>query len=358
MDSYFIVILLGLFIFLVISSVLLFLRIQHLQSMMKEDRLTQLNQTQQMIQTSMLQMHSAIHEFFSSQFTRMNSMQSQQLSQMEEKMNQQLLFQYEKTKESYLSFQQQMNKIAYTQDHLQSLQDSIQDLQKVFSNKKMRGIYGEVELYTLLEQVFGDNQSRYAKQYQLSNGTIVDAVIFGSKDDDKICVDAKFPLENYQKIFDEQLDESAIQQAKKEFEKDIRKHIHDIYRKYIIPSQTVDMAFMFIPAESICSYIYGSLPQVLNECYQLHVYIVSPTTLMVYLTALRALRLDQTRSQMISLIQSQLQGLLVELERFETRYQQIYSDFQKSQKDMNDLQITMGKLTQKIRSIITLEKKD
>ena len=75
-------------------------------------------------------------------------------------------------------------------------------LPQILQDKKSRGTFGEVELYSLLETSFGINNDRWQKQYTLSNGLKADAVIFGSDSLGIICIDSKFPLENYRKIYD------------------------------------------------------------------------------------------------------------------------------------------------------------
>ena len=77
---------------------------------------------------------------------------------------------------------------------------SITHLQSILTDKKTRGIFGEIELYSLLETAMGTDEKRYAKQYKLSNGSIADAVLFASEPLRMIAIDSKFPLENYNRI--------------------------------------------------------------------------------------------------------------------------------------------------------------
>lgn len=83
---------------------------------------------------------------------------------------------------------------------MEFLSNNVQNLNNVLTDKKTRGIFGEVQLYQVLSSAFGNNSEIYQKQYKLSNGTMADAVIFAPEPVGTICIDSKFPLENYRRI--------------------------------------------------------------------------------------------------------------------------------------------------------------
>lgn len=86
---------------------------------------------------------------------------------------------------------------------MEFLSNNVQNLNNVLTDKKTRGIFGEVQLYQVLSSAFGNNSEIYQKQYKLSNGTMADAVIFAPEPVGTICIDSKFPLENYRRIFED-----------------------------------------------------------------------------------------------------------------------------------------------------------
>ena len=265
---------------------------------------------------------------------------------------------YEKTNRSFNDLLKQMTKIDVTQESLKTLAKDINSLQNVLTDKKSRGTWGEIELYTLLSNIYGDNDHQYMKQYRLSNGNIADAVIFASEPLGIICIDSKFPLENFNRMMNDNNSEQERLKAKQALRKDIIKHIDDISSKYIISQETAEIAFMFVPAEAIFAYIYGKLDDVVQHAYNAHVFIVSPTTLMAYITAIKAIYLQQERNSKVKLIQQEFVKLSKEFERFAQRYDNINKDFEKTYKDMQDLLITNQKIINRFKQIEQVKLKD
>ena len=265
---------------------------------------------------------------------------------------------YEKTNRSFNDLLKQMTKIDVTQESLKTLAKDINSLQNVLTDKKSRGTWGEIELYTLLSNIYGDNDHQYMKQYRLSNGNIADAVIFASEPLGIICIDSKFPLENFNSMMNDNINEQERIKARQALSKDIIKHIDDISSKYIIAQETAEIAFMFVPAEAIFAYIYGKLDDVIQHAYNSHVFIVSPTTLMAYITAIKAIYIQQERNSKVKLIQLEFVKLSKEFERFAQRYDNINKDFEKTYKDMQDLLITNQKIINRFKQIEQVKLKD
>lgn len=155
---------------------------------------------------------------------------------------------------------------------------SMKELQDFLKSPKLRGNIGEEVLKDLISQVFPKNS--FNLQYQFRSGEKVDAAI--KTDAGILPIDSKFPMENFQKMSKSET-KSDIEIYKKEFMKDIKKHIDDISKKYIIPSEgTMDFCLMYIPSESVYYEIANS-PQIMDYARKKRVYIVSPTTLYAHL---------------------------------------------------------------------------
>lgn len=195
-----------------------------------------------------------------------------------------------------------LEKLESTNKQVIDFTGQLKNLEKVLSNSKNRGSLGEAGLELILSNVLPPGT--YEMQYHFKNGEAVDAVV---KIKDKILpVDAKFSLENYRRIVDEQ-DEARKQELEKEFKNDLKKRI-DETAKYIRPAEdTLEFAFMFIPAEGI----YYDL--LINEVGAVKVntrslidyafndkkvIIVSPTTFAAYLQTvlqgLKALQIEES----------------------------------------------------------------
>lgn len=280
----------------------------------------------------------------------LNEATTHRLFSMEKQMSEHLQKGVESTSSTFEKVMEQMGKLDESQKNLKELSFSISSIQKVLTDKKTRGIYGEVELYSLLEMAFGIDQHFYAKQYKLSNQSIVDAVVFAKHPLKMICIDAKFPLENYNRMI-----EASTKEEKRRYHQafllDVKKHIKTIAEKYILPQETAEFAYMFLPAEAIFSYLYSSCEEVISLSYEKKVYIVSPTTLMAYITAIKAIYLGIERNDNMINIQQELKKLQVEFERFEKRSNAIANDFEKSYQDMKLLNITAKKMIQRFQDI-------
>ena len=262
------------------------------------------------------------------------------------------------SKDLYTSLNEKIANIISTQKGLDELSKEIFDLQSILKDKKARGVFGEMELYNLLEASFGNNSHFYRKQYQLPNGNIADAAIFTASDAPIICIDSKFPLENYRRMLDENLDIQSRNIARKQFGKDVQKHLVDIKNRYIISGVTADLAYMFIPAEAVFAEINANYQQIVEESYRLHVYLVSPTTLMAYLNAIRSLYLGIKRDQAAKDIQHLLGELSKEFTRFMERTGSLEKDYQRLQTDFEAISISAKKIVKYFERIKNVDTDD
>ncbi|MEM5778739.1 MAG: DNA recombination protein RmuC, partial [Candidatus Aenigmatarchaeota archaeon] len=143
---------------------------------------------------------------------------------------------------------------------------------------KLRGGVGEQVLKDLLDQVLPKNN--FQIQYQFREGQIVDAIIKTKQG--LIPIDSKFPMESFQKYIKSPAEEKEIHL--KEFVRNVKKHIDDISKKYILPQEgTLDYAIMYLPAESVFSEITLNEPELLEYAHQKKVILVSPNTFYYFL---------------------------------------------------------------------------
>ena len=280
-----------------------------------------------------------------------SSHMSEDFTNLSERLNSNLIQSHKSSNEIFNNINERIVKIDEAQKGIAELSKEVGSLQKILTDKKSRGTFGEIELYSLLETAYGTNSDRFQKQYHLPNGYIADAVIFGGENLGVICVDSKFPLENYRRIYDENASQFDKENARKAFKNDVKKHIDDIKEKYIIPGVTADMAYMFIPAEAIFSEIYASFDELVDKSYNDKVYLVSPTTLMAYITAIKSIYLGQTKDKKAKEIQLLLNELGQEFERLHSRQESLYSDYHKLENDFDQINITSNKIIKKFNRI-------
>ncbi|MCZ7408377.1 DNA recombination protein RmuC [Parvimonas micra] len=266
---------------------------------------------------------------------------------------------FEDTKKTFSNVMQSLGRLDEAQKKMEFLSNNVQNLNNVLTDKKTRGIFGEVQLYQVLSSAFGNNNEIYQKQYKLSNGTMADAVIFAPEPVGTICIDSKFPLENYRRIF-EDISENKLENEKN-FEQNLKKHIDDISSKYIIKNETTDQAILFLPAEAIFAYLNAYMPKTVEYAYSRRVWITSPTTMMAILTTIQAVSQNLKQSQYALEIQKELNSLSDEFERYAKRWETLEKDINKVSKDVKDIFTTSTKITRRfdnIKNVDVFEKEE
>ncbi len=271
-----------------------------------------------------------------------------------EKMIQQLELKQEKQSEQMasknLSFEKQLVKLGVLDESLVNLQERIVDLSMILGNTKARGTFGEIQLYQLVDNYYGIGNSVVTKQDTLSNKTIVDLSVVNNIGQ-KLCIDSKFPLENYLEFL-----ETGEVGFKNLFERDIKKHIDDIKKKYIIGGETLNFAIMFIPSESIYLEIMDN-SKLVDYSYRNKVWIASPTTLLALVTMLENINTDYKRMENINKVESELEKLSIEFDRFTKRYNNLAKHLQSVINDFEDINITQNKLKNRFEAIKKMEMK-
>ncbi|MCD6470959.1 DNA recombination protein RmuC [bacterium] len=155
----------------------------------------------------------------------------------------------------------------------------MQSLQDFLKSPKLRGNIGEQVLQDLLEQYF--SRHHFELQYKFRSGERVDAIL--KTKEGIIPIDAKFPMENFRKLVTAKNDQEK-KEATKLFIRDVKKHIDDISKKYILPQEgTVDFAVMYIPSETIYYEIIRKAEQIDDYARKKRVYFVSPNSFYYFL---------------------------------------------------------------------------
>lgn len=260
--------------------------------------------------------------------------------------NQNLNNGFEKTEKTFKEVLSRLTVVDEAQKNIINLSEKIESFKEIFKDKKARGSFGEIILEQVLDRVYGDS-GIFERQYKLKNNKIVDAVIYINNKENILCVDSKFPLENYSKYLNDVSDSN-----RKNFISDIKKHIDDISSKYIIEGETLNIALMFIPSESIYMDIYSDFYEdILNYAYSKKVWIVSPKSLMLYITTLKLTTLNYKKNKNAELILKNLNDFSEEFIRFNKRWEKLKSDFVKLENDFSDIDKTSTKILNKFNNI-------
>ena len=260
----------------------------------------------------------------------------------------------EKQQQQYVDLVKIAASLKTSETTMRSLSDSVGSLNRVLNDKKIRGIYGETILSNVYEQVFGSNHKYYDLQVQLSNHTIVDSVVYLPEPLKLVCVDNKFPLENYNRLMNCGSDQERSG-YNRQFESDVLKHVQTIASKYIIPNETADFAVMFIPAQSVYDYIVDHYDRVIELANRYHVVLASPVNLLMLVETMAVLYGKISQFERSNEIVDQLERINEEFIRFTDRWAHIQSEWNRMQTDMKAFNITIEKLKLKFEHIIEAE---
>jgi DNA recombination protein RmuC len=239
------------------------------------------------------------------------------------------------------------------QQKIAELSGNVMNLQTILADKRSRGAFGEVQLSALIRNIMPEKH--FAFQHTLSNGMRADCILFLPEPTGNVVIDAKFPLENYQRLTDTKLTESERPIFEKQFRSDIRRHLQDIAGKYIIPGETSDGAMMFIPAEAVFAEIHAHYPDVVEASHKLRVWIVSPTTMMAVLTTARAVLKDAATRKQIHIIQEHLSQLGQDFMRFQKRMDDVAHHISQANIDVEQVNKSAKKITSRFNKIDAVE---
>ena len=337
--------------------VLIILTVVSLFKNINEGKITdKVNEMQVNLTKELGDFKSDINRNFNEDFTKMNERIEHRLDQMNNKVNERLDVNFEKTNKTFSDVLERLSKIDEAQKKIDSLSSDIVSLQGILTDKKSRGIYGEVNLNHILSSVFGEkNDKVYKLQFSFDNNTIADAVVFAPEPLGLVAIDSKFPLENYRIMVDKKFDKASRDTAEKLFKQDVKKHIDAIASKYIIPGVTSDQAIMFLPAEAIFAELNAYHNDLIEYAYKKRVWITSPTTLMSTLTTIEVIIKNGERDKYAKVIQEELRKLSIEFGRYRDRWDKLSRSIETVSKDVEDINITTDKITKRFDSINGVE---
>ncbi len=232
-----------------------------------------------------------------------------------------------------VDFIQRVNEILQKQQahHERLIQTELMNLFRV---PKLRGIQGEKWLESQLKEVLP--KQLFSIQHPFESGAICDAVVF-LPNGKKVPIDSKFSFDNFRKMTNTTI-EVEIQELEKEFHKDIKMRINEMSSKYILPAEeTIDFAFMFIPAESIYYQTFLEKDNGLLEyAFDKKVIITSPSSLYVYLQFVLYGFEGQQIEKSAKQIQQGLAAAMRDLKLFDHEYAKLKDKLDQAQKNYSN----------------------
>lgn len=239
---------------------------------------------------------------------------------------------------------------------IRSIENMEQDLKKmnlIFNNTKQRGNWGEYQLEYLLNMYASENKEVFQMQYPLENKKIADAILY-TYDHQILCIDSKFPMENYLKMIEDKENQEYYFRL---FKNNMKKHIQDISQKYITP-QTMNQAILFIPSEAIYQFVCARCSDLFQEALSSHVLLASPTTLVGIVYTILSQTKDFYRQEHVEEIEKDLKVLLEDVNRLLQRSEKAQNNLNLLQDQFEMVHTSCKKIGKRIQKITEGEQDD
>lgn len=247
---------------------------------------------------------------------------------------------------------QRLAVIDAAQNNIQTLAKDMAGLQAILANKQTRGAFGQVRMEAIVAD--GLPKGAYAFQATLSNQTRPDCLIPMPNGAPGLVIDAKFPLEAWN-AYRQARDPERRQAAAQQFRRDMDTHIRAISEKYLLPGETQDTAFLFVPSESIFADIHESFEAIVEKAQRARIMIVSPSLLMLSIQLMQAILRDQRMQEQAHLIQAEVGVMMQDLTRLDERVGKLQSHFAQAQKDVDGIVTTTAKIGRRGERITELD---
>ena len=234
------------------------------------------------------------------------------------------------------------------QGNITELSGRVVELQHILANKQTRGTFGQGRMEAIIEDALPKHA--YDFQYTLSNGKRPDCIIHIPNDSSVLVIDAKFPLEGWTAVKEAQSpDEDKA--ARTRFRNDVKKHIKDISERYFLSGETQDTAFMFVPSESLFADLHEQFDDVVQQAHRSRIVIVSPSLLTLSIQVVQSVLKDARMREQAHIIQREVALLMEDVTRLDDRVAKLQSHFGQTQKDIDQILTSTGKIVKRGRKI-------
>lgn len=279
----------------------------------------------------------------------------ERLERVGERVGQSLHQSTESTKSTLSALGERLAVMDKAQQNITELSNQMVSLQDILSNKQTRGAFGEIQLKDIVAEVMP--AASYQFQAPIGDGKRVDCLLKLPNPPGPIAIDAKFPLESYNRLQAATNDAERVQAAR-QFSTDVRKHVLDIREKYVVPGETADAAVMFLPSEAVYAELHANYGNVVEESFRHRVFIASPQTLWALLNTIRGVFRDVRMREQAHIIQKELHTMIADVTRLMERVGKLDTHFQQANKDIEQIKTSATKITRHAEKIQELELDD
>ena len=313
-----------------------------------DDRVAELTR----IQSEMTGRMRTMAEVFGSRQSDFARMISERIDGLQHRVGQGLESSTRHQSENLSKLNERLAVIDAAQQNLTNLTGEIVGLKDILSNKQTRGAYGQGRMEAIVRD--GLPANAFAFQATLSNRTRPDCLVRLPGDERGLVIDAKFPLEGFT-LFREAKGDEARGRAAARVRNDMLVHVKDIAEKYLIPGETQDIAMLFVPAESIYADLAEHFDDVVQKAHRARIVIVSPSLLTLAIQVMQALVRDARIREEARVIQVEVQKLLEDVTRLDSRVAKLDAHFRQAQEDVSQIRVSADKIVKRGERIETLE---
>jgi DNA recombination protein RmuC len=278
----------------------------------------------------------------------------QNINNINQKVEDRLSKGFQEANNTFIKIAERVEVIDSAQKNIEELSKEMVSLQNILSNNQARGTYGEYQLNQLLRVVYGEYDNIYKMQYSLKSDDEnyrVDAIINLPEPHGMIAIDSKFPFSKYSEIFDQTTSSVEEDRLVKEFAANVKKHINDIAKKYILPGITTDYALMFVPSDGILAFLHAKLKNVIDYSREKNITICSPTTLVPLLSSFKAFIIDYEKNKFTKEINNQLLKLRKDFRIFSEEWIRLTNSVDSLKKHTDNFNKRVEKINDKFEKI-------
>ena len=304
------------------------------------------------LQSEMTGRMQTMAEVFSGRTSDLARLLGERIDASSHRVSQSMTETREKTEESLSKLNERLAVIDRAQSNITELSGEIVSLQSILANKQQRGAFGQGRMEAIVADGLASNA--YSFQATLSNGSRPDCLIHMPNGAPPLAVDAKFPLEAWQRLGSAENPE-ALRQAMAAFRTDIGVHVKAIADKYLIQGETQDTAFMFVPSESVFAELHERFDDMVQRAARLRVLIVSPSLLMLSIQVMQALLRDVRMREQAHVIQKEVAALMDDVRRIGERTRKLQAHFAQANGDVEDILTSTSKLGRRGERIEAME---
>ena len=300
-----------------------------------------------------------IVESLNTRFEHINTQLAEKIAELNQKVENKLKEGFQSTSETMAQVRERLKVIDEAQKNMEVLSKDVVSLRNIMEGNQSRGQYGEYQLQMVLLNVFGDTAGCYQEQYTIKkvkdgNDVRADAVVFMPEPNKMICIDSKFPFQDYERLFNAESEEEK-ERYKKEFARAVKQHITTIKDKYIIEGKTAPEALMFIPNDGVFAFIHHDLQDVVDYAREKKVILTSPSTLPAILVTINMVRIEAERAKNVREISKQLAILGKQFEMFAKEWDSFSRQLETASKTREKLDSRVSKITNRFDAISTNE---